>query len=122
MLKWFRQIDNSGSAGEVIATARDYFATWTPAELALLPPACRPGRMRDPDDLAQLHSSLVEEYRTTKATGEPLKRLQEMTSFVVRAAIRLAELAPDGDDATRKTGDPGDGATRSASPRNWRDR
>jgi hypothetical protein len=116
MLKWFRQLDNAGSPNEVLTVARDYFATWGPDDLARLPAKCRPGRVRDPQDIADLHACLVEEYRTSAATGDPLKRLQEMTSFTVRAAIRLAELT--GEDATPPDSEgAGDGPSRSAAPR-----
>jgi len=119
MLKWFRQIDSSATIGQVLATVREYFATWTPEDLALLPATCRPGRVRDPQDVAELHGSLVDEYRVSRATGEDLKRLQEMTSFVVRASIRLAELGAEDDPTQGGSGNPNDGPSRSASaPKN----
>lgn len=104
-LTWFAHIDRAKSVPEVISVVRDYFASWTPEELAQLPENCRPPRMRDEEDVASLHSILVDEYRTSRATGNALEALQRLTSFVVRASIRLAELgapssgrdeAPDG--------------------------
>jgi hypothetical protein len=115
LVKWFRQIDFATSPADVMAVARDFVAAWEPADLALLPPSCRPGKLRGEADITELHSCLVEEYRTSQATGESLKRLQEMTSFVVRAAIRLAELTPDADVKPEGTGTPGNGP-RSAAP------
>ena len=117
MLTWFRQIDSSATIGEVLATVRDFFATWTPEDLALLPETCRPGRVKSPEDVEALHASLVDEYRSTRSTGDELKRLQEMTSFVVRASIRLAELGAGGDSTQGGSGNPGDGPSRSASAR-----
>jgi hypothetical protein len=115
MVKWFRQIDSCATVSDLLHTVREFFATWTPEELALLPPACRPGRMRDARDIADLHGSLVDEYRVSRATGEELKRLQEMTSFVVRASIRLAELGADVDPTPDGSENPGEGPSRSAS-------
>lgn len=88
---WFRQIDAATSAAEVVAVARDYLATWTPKDLAKLPRECRPGRVKSRGDLEQLHASLVEEYRLNRLAGEELSALQRLTSFVVRACVRLAQ-------------------------------
>ena len=102
MLSWFHQLDRAASASEVINVCREYLATWHPEELALLPSACRPGRIKDRADVEALHSCLVEEYRSNRLAGEPLSALQRMTSFVVRASVRLAQLhseaEPDPED------------------------
>lgn len=97
MLAWFRQIDNARSPGELVSIARDYLATWTPEDLARLPRSCRPGRMKSMRDLEDLYGSLVEEYRRTSAVGDDLTALQRLTSFVVRASIRLTQLTADDD-------------------------
>jgi hypothetical protein len=91
MLHWFRQIDSASSAGEIVAIARDYLATWTPRELAKLPRDCRPGRVKSAGDIEQLHACLVEEYRQNRLAGEELSALQRLTSFIVRASVRLAQ-------------------------------
>ena len=113
MVTWFRQIDNAKGPLEVVAIARDYMATWTPAEIGRLPERCRPGKLRDETDIANLHAQLVEEYRTTRASGEDLKALQELTSFLVRASIRIAELLEDG--AKGSAGVLPGGSSKSAS-------
>lgn len=95
MLYWFRQIDEAGSAREVVAIARDYLATWTPKDLAKLPRECRPGRVKSAGDIEQLHATLVEEYRQNRLQGEELSALQRLTSFVVRASLRLAQFDHD---------------------------
>ena len=92
MISWFALIDSAKTPFEVVAVARDFMATWTPEELARIPEACRPGKLRDGDDIESLHACLVEEYRNSRATGPALKSLQELTSFIVRASIRIAEL------------------------------
>ena len=92
MLVWYHQIDNAKSPAEVVAVALDYLATWGPHEISLLPEAIRPRRMRDAQDIELLHGALIDQYRDTKASGEELDALQRMTSFMVRAVIRIAEL------------------------------
>ena len=92
MRVWYHQVDNAKSAIEVVAVARDYLAGWGPHEISLLPEGVRPGRMRDEQDVEFLHGKLIDEYRRTLASGDELDALQRMTSFMVRAALRIAEL------------------------------
>ena|SRR5258708_7902652 len=106
VLAWYRQIDNAKGALEVVGILRDYLANWTPEEVALLPVSCRPGRLRDEQDVELLHACLVEAYRDTRDSGDALRALQDMTGIVVRASIRIAEL--EGSDS-------GDGETPGGS-------
>jgi hypothetical protein len=92
MIAWYHLVDNATSSLEVVGAARDYFASWTPHEISLLPERCRPGKVRDASDIEFLHDLVVDEYRDSHATGEELSRLQELTSFLVRASQRLGEL------------------------------
>jgi hypothetical protein len=117
MTTWFAQIDRARSVTETLAVARDYVAMLTPQELALLPPECRPGRIRDPQDVEELHGTLVDVYRASRATGEELEVLQRLTSFYVRLAIRLSELAGGSQDASGGTESPSLGTPKSSSPR-----
>ena len=114
MLVWYHQIDNAKSELEVVAIARDYFSIWGPREISLLPESIRPGRLRDEQDVEILHGKLIDEYRATLASGEELDALQRMTSFVVRAAIRIAELRKQ---ATAATKSPVSEAKKSPAPR-----
>ena len=103
MSSWFQHIDAAKTPFEVVNITRDYLATWTPDELARLPVSCRPGRIRDEQDIDQLHVRLVEEYGRSRPSDETLAALQRMTSFIVRASVRIAELrveeeAPAQDD------------------------
>jgi hypothetical protein len=115
MLAWYRQLDSAKGPLEVVAIVRDYLATWTPHDLSRIPQACRPGRVRDEEDIEILHSAVVDEYRNTRVTGEDLDLLQQLTSLLVRASIRIAELR----DTASKGGSsaPERGPMKSASPR-----
>lgn len=104
MLSWFHQLDRAASIAEVIGVSREYLATWDPEELARLPRECRPGRVKSRADVEDLHACLVDEYRGTRLTGEDLSALQKMTSFIVRASIRMAQL--DADKAEAAVEDP----------------
>jgi hypothetical protein len=99
MISWFAQLDNAQSGPAVVAIVRDYLALWSPEEIALLPPAVRPGRVRDASDVAELHARLVEEYRNTRASGDPLAALQRLTGFFARASVRIAQVGETAADS-----------------------
>ncbi len=92
MIFWLQQLEDATTPEEVVAIARDYLSTWSPEELARLPRDCRPGRLREPEDIEELHSCSVDAYRTTRASGDELTALQLLTSFIVRASQRIASL------------------------------
>ncbi len=113
VLAWYRRVDTAKSPLEVVAILRDYVAIWTPEDIGRLPEACRPGRLRDEQDVELLHTSLVEAYRETREAGENLTALQEMTGMVVRASIRIVEIG----DASKPSGEnPGD-SIQAQAPR-----
>jgi hypothetical protein len=115
MVTWYRLLENAKNSLEVVAVARDYLATWTPDELARLPAAVRPGKLRGERDVEELHSALVEEYRGTIATGPTLEALQRLTSFIVRATIRISEVSEP-----KASAEPGSSTPKSAAPRRER--
>lgn len=103
MISWFGQLENASSATAVVAIARDYLALWSPEEIALLPSAVRPGRVRDGADVTDLNARLVEAYRNTRASGDALAALQRLSGFFARASVRIGQLGED--DARGETGD-----------------
>ena len=86
MTSWYSQLDRAKTAGDTVAVARDFMATWSPEDLALLPASVRPGRLRDEEDVETLHEMLVVAYRDSRATGRELDALQRfgrhLTGFV----------------------------------------
>ena len=55
---------------------------------------------------------LVDQYRNTTATGLELDALQRLTTFMVRAAIRISELA-----APKPTAETASTKPKTAAPR-----
>lgn len=92
MASWLLQIDNAASDGEVVAIVRDYFALWSPEEIALLPDECRPPHLRDASDVEELHRCAVEAFRSSRAIGDAQTLLQKLASLVGHACMRLAQL------------------------------
>lgn len=117
MIAWYHQLEDANSSVEVVGIARDYLASWTPHDISRLPQNVRPGKLRDASDIELLHEALIDEYRTSQASGEELARLQELTSFVVRAAQRIAELGTKDTAGGGAGGSPATGPMKSARPR-----
>jgi hypothetical protein len=118
MTSWFAQLDRAKSIPETLSVVRNFMADWTPQDLALLPETCRPGKLRDEQDVETLHACLVETYRSSRATGHELDALQRLTSFMVRASIRLSELGGSNGSSESSGGSsgPSDGPGMSAAP------
>ena len=98
MASWHVQMDRATSVDEVVAIVRDYFAMWTPEEMGMLPPACRPGRLREAAQIDELNRCAVEAYRNTRASGKALELLQRLTAIVGRAVVRIAQLRDAGEE------------------------
>jgi len=99
MPSWIRQLDDARSAAQVVAITRDYFAMWTPEEIAQLPEGCRPPHFRDAIDIEELHRTAAGEYRKARSGRGDLTQLQQLTGMTARASMRLAQLRAQGGDA-----------------------
>ena len=108
MASWWEQLDRAKTVGEVVALTRDYFARWTPEEIALLPADCRPSRFRDEVDVEDLHRCAVEEFRNTRASGDELAQLQKLMAYIARASVAIARL--------RQSDEPPDTAPAEETP------
>ncbi|HYC34984.1 MAG TPA: hypothetical protein VEC19_01075 [Usitatibacter sp.] len=117
MLTWFRRIDMSRNPAEALEVVREYVAALPSEELARLPQACRPGRIKDEAEVERLRAALVAEFRDGRQEGEALASLQRLTSLVVRASIRLADLRGQDDDGPRGDDPPPPSGKRAAPAR-----
>jgi hypothetical protein len=85
---WLSLILASSSEAEVASTARDYLATWTPEEIAQLPRDCRPGRIRDGEDIGNLAFRLARAH----CFNDEDEVLEKMMVFFTHASTRIAQL------------------------------
>lgn len=83
---------SAGSESEVVAIARDYLRDWHPSELAELPAECRPGKIRDGEDINDLAFALTRARISDQTERFNRHRLGEMEAFMAKACARLAEL------------------------------
>jgi hypothetical protein len=80
---------HANSEEEVVDLVRSYLAGWRPEELAEIPAGCRPGKVRDAEDVGDLAYELT---RARIAASGPQPLLKEMEVFFAQACSRLSEL------------------------------
>ena len=88
---WLSLILASSSEEEVASTARDYLASWSPEEIFRLPKDCRPGRIRDGEDINAFAFQLTR-ARFDRAANVDEDLLEKMMVFFTHAATRIAQL------------------------------
>jgi thiamine biosynthesis protein ThiC len=88
-LTWQERLDDATGEHEVLEVVRDYLATITHEEYASLPPALRPGKIVDANDVTTYAFDLVRE----ECHDEGLQHIvQRMGHILSRASIRLSQL------------------------------
>jgi hypothetical protein len=89
---WLRVIQSAASEEQIVGVTRDYLRCWTPAEIARLPAACRPGRVRDAEDLARWGFELRSCHLSGALPPDDDALLVKLMVFVSEASERLAKL------------------------------
>ena len=91
-VSWQERLDDCRSSEEVVATARDFLATFSPYELASLPETVRPpSKLYDGEDLTLYAFELVR--RDCDRDPEAVCTLvQKFAHFFSHASIRLSQL------------------------------
>ena len=84
-----RDLKKVRDEAELLSLVRDYLGDWLPEELAELPGACRPGKIRDAEDIGDLAFELT---RQRMQGNGPQHLLVEMETFFAHAAARLSAL------------------------------
>lgn len=89
---WLATVGAADSERHVVAAALDYLATWTPSEISRLPTECRPGRIKDGDDISDMAYKLSREHLSSFGPLDDRLLLERLMGFFVHAAARIAEL------------------------------
>jgi hypothetical protein len=89
---WRSVIRSAATEGELVAITRDYLACWSPEEIARLPAECRPGRVRDGQDIGQWAFELTSRHLAGGLAPESEPVLLRIMLFATEAAERLARL------------------------------
>ena len=84
---WQGRLNECVEPHDVVMTAKDFLAQWTPEEIASMPEACRPKRLVDADDVSTYALDLA---RAQCEGVSPL--VDKMAVFMTSAALRLAQI------------------------------
>lgn len=87
--EYFHLLGATASDQAVVNLASQYLSAWPPSELAAIPNACRPGAVRDVEDLSDIAYALTR-ARIESSVVNP--RLDEMELFFAHACARVSEL------------------------------
>ena len=77
------------SEEDVVELVRVYLGSWRPEELAEIPAQCRPGKVRDAEDVGDCAYELS---KARIAASGPQPLLVEMETVFAQACSRLSEL------------------------------
>ena len=89
---WHRQIEATASVEEVLVTIRDYLATLTPQELARLPEARRPGRIKGDDDIEYWTFKLSLQPDAPAEEGVDLELMRTIFQHFLHASMRISQI------------------------------
>ena len=95
---WQVRLLGAHTAEEVLWVVKDFIAGWSPEEIRCLPRDCRPGKVRDAEDVGLYAFQLVNAQFESSVEQAQLDR---MAGFMTAAASRLSQLlATSANDAT----------------------
>jgi hypothetical protein len=80
------------SEHDVIGLVREYLSEWLPEELSRFPIDCRPGRVRDGEDLNELAYQLALAYVSSEGSTNHIPGVEEMDGFLTEALRRISEI------------------------------
>lgn len=77
---------------DVIRLTREYVATWSPEQIAQLPAECRPGRIRDGEDIGQWAYELAQAHCSLRFADDEDRLVASLLAFTAEAVARIAEV------------------------------
>ena len=89
---WRSVVRSAATEEELVSITRDYLACWSPEEIARLPAECRPGRVRDGQDIGQWAFELASRHLAGGLSPEGEAMLLKFMLFATEATERLARL------------------------------
>ena len=90
------RLRGTASEHDVVQLVRDYVGEWLPEELGRLPVECRPGKVRDAEDINELAFKLTSACVSFDVAPDNLRAMEEMDAFLGQACRRMAEITGRG--------------------------
>lgn len=97
---WRHSLDAAGDAHDVIASLRDFIASFTPYEIESLPPRLRPGKLLDAADVNGYAFELRHHVVEHEDSAALVRTFSDIFAY---AAARLSQLASPGAMADRES-------------------
>ena len=85
---WHREIEKSGTEDDVVRTAQDFLALWSPGELAPLTLGWREVTITNGEDIQRVKKWIFEDLDRTPDTAH----LSELGDYFWHAASRIGEI------------------------------
>ena len=92
MNSWLRDIDRATTEAEILAHTQDYLSLVHPRDLAVLPENLRTIRIERETDIPVWRERLARGCQSLQAHDPEVARVQEMVSYLSKAADRLGEI------------------------------
>jgi hypothetical protein len=91
--EWYQRIAQAMTSRDLVMVVRSFLDSWSPVELAKLPPPARPGRIVDADDIAAIAFDLAKERLRGDMPPDIDRLATRMHAFFSHAAARAALLS-----------------------------
>lgn len=91
--EWYDRIASASSHRDLVLVTRAFLDSWSPVDLAKLPPALRPGRIREAEDIAGVAYDLALERLRADMPVDVERLATRMHTFFSHAAARAAALS-----------------------------
>jgi hypothetical protein len=92
MKSWNARIEEATNPMDLLGVAREYLDSWEPEDLANIPEAARPQRIKGVDDLTYWHQNLVDSFCTSSLSAIENEKIRDMLRFFAFAVQRAVEL------------------------------
>ena len=89
---WHRQIERSRTEAEVVGSAADFMALWSPRELAPVTRGWREMTIENADDVDRVKKWLLEDLGGEASTPLEARPLRELGDYMWHASARIREI------------------------------
>ena len=92
MKSWSARIEEATNSQDLLGVAREFLDSWAAEDLARIPEASRPQRIKGVDDLTYWHQKLVASFCAPDTSPDESQAIRDMLHFFAFAVQRSVEL------------------------------
>ena len=101
--RWHLQVDEASTVDGVFSALREYVDSLTAYELSLLPPGCRPGKLRDDSDITYW-TFVLAQHKCREEDAAQKELHQAVLNHFLHASMRISEIRKNRIRATEGDG------------------